>query len=323
MRKFLIQLLVITTLILAGGTASAEDWPTKPIKMVLPGSPGGSPDRVTRMIGDRLSKMWGVPVIVENRPGASTRIAAEYVVHSPPDGYTLLSTFGSHTMAKVLYPETKYDPVQSFEPVAHVVDAEVVFVVRSDSPYQTFADLVADAKKSKKPVSYGHFGIGSSFHFFGLMLGRDAGFPVLPVAYRGESLSLTDLLGGQIDSSFISVGTALPYIQTGKVRALGILLPSRSSLLPSVPTFPELGYKQLSGDSGWFGLLAPAHTPKAIVDKFSAAINSILKDPEVIKSLRDQGLAPVTSTPEGFAKILRDDLQKSESMAKEFDVKGL
>jgi tripartite-type tricarboxylate transporter receptor subunit TctC len=322
MNAFFLRLAVVFAIAIGGGSAVAQEWPSKTIKLVLPGPPGGSPDRVTRVVGERLSKIWGVPVIVENRPGASTRIAAEHVANSAPDGYTLLSTFGSHTMAKVLFPETKYDPIRSFEPVAHLVNAEVVLIVRADSPYHTFADLVADGKKRGKAISYGHFGHGSTFHFFGLMLGRDGGFPVLPVAYRGEALSLTDLLGGQIDANFTSVGTALPHIQSGKVRALGVILPARSPVLPNVPTFPEMGYPQLNGESGWFGFLAPAQTPRAIVDKYSTAINAILKDPEVIQELRIKGLVPVVSTPESLAQVLRDDMKKSEAMAKEFDIKG-
>lgn len=300
-------------------SALADAWPTKPVKIVLPGPPASSPDRVTRMIAERLSKQWGQPVLIDNKPGASTRVGSEIVARAAPDGYTLLSTFVTHTMAKLLYPDTPYDPVTDFVAITQYATPEVILAVRSDSPFKTLKELAEGVKASKKPLRYAHFGNGSSFHFYGLMVGRDGGFDVLPVPYKGEALQMTDLLGGHIESSFNSVGTALPHIRAGKARALGIIAPSRSKVLPDVPTFAELGIDGM-GRGGWFGFLAPAGTPPAIVDKIARDIKVILQDPAVAKIMRDQGIEPVGSSPKEFASTITQEVQQWRKLMTEFNV---
>jgi tripartite-type tricarboxylate transporter receptor subunit TctC len=299
----------------------AEAWPSKPVKIVLPGPPASSPDRITRLIAERLSKQWGQPVVIDNKPGASTRVGTEIVAHAAPDGYTLLSSFGTHSMAKLLYPDTSYDPVRDFTPITQYATPEVILAVRSDSPYKTLKELAAGMKAPKKPLRYAHFGNGSSFHFYGLIVGRDLGFEVLPVPYKGEALQMNDLLGGHIESSFNSVGTALPHIRAGKVRALGMIAPSRSKVLPDVPTFAELGIDGLSR-GGWFGFLAPAGTPQAVVDKIAADIKAIVQDPAVAKIMRDQGIEPVGSSPREFAGVISQEVEQWRRLLTEFNVKA-
>jgi tripartite-type tricarboxylate transporter receptor subunit TctC len=299
----------------------AEAWPAKPVKIVLPGPPGSSPDRITRLIAERLSKQWGQPVVLDNKPGASTRLGSEIVARSAPDGYTLLSTFVTHTMAKLLYPETPYDPVKDFVAVTQYATPEVILAVRADSPYNSLKELAAGVKATQKPLRYAHFGNGSSFHFYGLMVGREAGFEVLPVPYKGEALQMNDLLGGHIESSFNSVGTALPHIRAGKVRALGIIAPSRSKVLPDVPTFEELGVHGM-GRGGWFGFLAPAGTPQPIVDKIAADVRTALKDPTLAKVMRDQGIEPVGSSPREFASVITKEVDQWRKLMTEFNVKA-
>lgn len=298
----------------------AQAWPTKPVKIVLPGPPASSPDRITRMIAERLSKKWGQPVLIDNKPGASTRVGGEIVARSAPDGYTLLSTFVTHSTVKLLYPETPYDPVTDFVAITQYATPESILAVRSDSPYKTFQELVAGVKASKKPLHYFHFGNGSSFHVYGLIVGREAGIPVLPVPYKGEALQMNDLLGGHVEASFNSVGTALPHIRAGKVRPLGIITSARSKVLPDVPTFNELGIKGMER-GGWFGFLAPAGTPQPIVEKVARDVKEILDDPEVARIMRDQGIEPVGSTPQEFGSTIRNEVEQWGKLLVEFNVK--
>lgn len=314
-------LLVIAAMSLLPIGGQAQEWPTKPVRIILPSAPASSPDRLTRLIAERLSKQWGQPVIVDNRPGASTRIGAQEVARAAPDGYTLLSTFGTHTMAKLLNPDTPYDPVTDFAAITQYATPEVVMLVRSDSPYRSLTDLAAGYKSTGKPMQYGHFGNGSSFHFYGLVVGRNAGIEVVPVPYKGEALHLADLLGGHLDVSFNSVGTALPHIRSGKVRALAIVAPGRSKVLPDVPTFTEQGYEGMER-GGWFGFMAPAGTPPIVVEKVSRDIRAIVAEPSMTKLMRDQGIEPVTSSPKEFEKAIPLEVQQWRKLMKEFNVTG-
>ena len=194
-------------------------------------------------------------------------------------------------------------------------------LVRSDSPYRSLKELAAGYKASRKPMQYGHFGNGSSFHFYGLVVGRNAGIPVVPVPYKGEALHLVDLLGGHLEVSFNSVGTALPHLRSGKLRALAIVAPGRSQVLPDVPTFAELNYEGMER-GGWFGFLAPAGTPNAIVEKVSRDIQAIVKEPAMAKLMRDQGIEPVGSSPRDFERAIPVEVQQWQKLMKEFNVTG-
>ena len=297
----------------------AQSWPSKPVKFVMPSAPGSSPDRYTRLLAEKLSQKWGVPVVVENRPGATAMIGTEYVAKQPADGTTFLSTFTSFTQAPVLFPNCPYDPEKDFAPVTQAMTAEVIMAVRSDSPYKTYAELVAGARSGK--LSYGSFGNGSSFHIYGETVKRAAGIDMTHVAYKGEALILNDLLGGQITASFNSIGTALPHIKSGRIRPLALVGSARSKALPDVPTFPELGVPRLNGGA-WFGFFARAGTPKAIVDKVSADINGFLNEPEMQKWLRDQGLEPTGMTPEQFSAFIKADLAKWRQLIPEMGIKA-
>lgn len=319
MKFRLLPLLSACLLAAASAAVSAQSWPEKPVRIVLPGPPGSSPDRITRLLADHLNKQWKQPVVVENRPGGTTRIGAEIVARAAPDGYTLLSTFVSHGIVKLLYPETPYDPIADFAPVVQFVDTETVLVVRSDSPYKNFGQLVEGVKKRGQPLEIGNFGNGSSFHFYSLILGQGAGIDVLPVPYKGEALSLTDMMGGHVEASFNSMGTALPHIRDGRVRALAVLAPQRSRVLPDVPTFIELGFPRLRA-GGWFGMLAPAKTPKPVIDKIRVDVQAVLKQPEVTKWLRDQGLEPVFTSSEAFGQSMRNEAGEWAKLIREFKV---
>ncbi len=260
---------LLASLLMAATTTtlaqSPSAWPTKPVKIVLPSLPAGSPDRVTRMVADKLAVRWGQPVVVEYKPGATTVIGTDFVARAPADGYTLLSTFTSLVQAPALLPKVPWDPERDFVPVVQFIRSEVVLLVRSDSPYKTLAEFIEGAKLAKArglPLNYASFGNASSFHIYGEALKRGAGIDLTHIPYKGEAASIVDLLSGQVVSSFNSIGTAMPHLKSGKVRPLALVGATRSKVLPEVPTFGEAGVPNLD-TSGWFGMLAPAGTPRA------------------------------------------------------------
>ncbi len=313
-------LLSVAAACLMAASPAAMAWPDQPVTMVLPGPPGSSPDRLTRLIADKLSQKWGQPVLIENRPGASTRLGATIVAQAEPDGHTLLSTFGTHSMLKALYPDTDFDPLEDFIPITQYAVPEIVLSVHPDSPYDSLEELVEGVKARGEPLEYAHFGTGSSFHFYGLMLGRDAGIDVLPVPYKGEALQITDLMGGHVEASFNSVGTAMPHARSGRVKPLAVIAEGQSAALPDVPTFEALGYPEFGTRGGWFGFLAPGGTPEAVVAQIETDVREVLNQPDVAKIMRDQGIEPVGSRRQDFAATMQEEAAKWQRLMKEFDV---
>lgn len=298
-------------------------WPTKPVKIIMPSLPAGSPDRVTRMVVDKLSVRWGQPVVVEYKPGATTVIGTDFVARAPADGYTLLSTFTSLVQAPALLPKVPWDAERDFTPIVQFIRSEVVLLVRSDSPYKTIGDFIEGAKTAKAkgaPLNYASFGNASSFHIYGEALKRGAGIDLTHIPYKGESASIVDLMSGQVVSSFNSIGTAMPHLKSGRVRALALVGAVRSKVLPEVPTFGEAGVPNLD-TSGWFGMLAPAGTPRSIVEKIAADTAQILAQPEIVEVLRGQGLEPTGLGPDAFARFLREDLQRWKTLIHELNIK--
>jgi len=300
--------------------ALAQAYPERPVKFVVTSVAGGGPDIVIRLVAEKLSKLWGVPAIVENRPGGTGTIATQAVVRSAPDGYTALFTVVTLIQAPVLLPKVPYDLDRDFIPVTLVTQAPVILAVKADSPYRTLADLLSRARTGASPVSYGTIGIGTSHHIYGETLARAAKANLLHVPYKGETPALADLLGGQIDSAFTSIGAALRLINSGKIRPLAIIGSTRSSVLPDVPTFPELGFPALTA-LGWFGVLVPSGTPKDIVRKLSSDISRTVQQPEVAGTLRGMGFEPVGTTPEQFGEFLHSEYFKWERMIRDAGIK--
>ncbi len=319
--RLLVQYVTLLAWVFACSTAAVgQTYPAKLVKFVMPAAPGSAPDRVSRVLADRLGTQWGVPVVVENRPGGTGTVGSEYVARSAPDGYTVLFAFTSVIQAPALLPKVPYDIERDFQAVSLVARTPIVLVVRADSPFRTLADFV-NAARGGAPASYGTFGNGSSYHIYGETFKRAANIELIHVPYKGEALALTDLLGGQILSSFGSVGLTSPHIRAGKVRALGVVAPARSPALPDVPTFTEQGYPKLDV-VGWFGVLVPAATPRAVVEKLSADINGVMAREDVAKPLRDSGIEPVGTTPDRYAEILRTDTAKWRQMIQEAGIRA-
>ncbi|MFO1413003.1 MAG: tripartite tricarboxylate transporter substrate binding protein [Burkholderiales bacterium] len=284
-------------------TAHAQDYPTKPIHMVVPFAAGGAVDAVARIVGQALSERLKQPVIVENKPGASSNIGMEAVAKAAPDGYTLLMASNGIATNNALFPTLAFDGRKDFVPVARVGYAPLVFVVPASSPDRTLAALIADAKANPGKLTYGSAGNGTSGHLTGELFKSAAGIDVLHVPYKGGAPAITDLLGERITFMPINPLEVLPNIKAGKLRALAVASDQRVPYLPDVPTATEAGLPGFDA-TVWWGVVAPAKTPPAIVARLNEEIDKVLRDPAVAKRLEDAGVVIVPQTPEQFGRFI-------------------
>ena len=312
--------LIPALLMAASFGVAAQAYPTKPIRIVASYPPGGTNDFVARSVGQKLSEMLGQQVLVDNRSGAGGNIGADSVAKAAPDGYTLFMAAGAHALAPSLYKKLSYDLVKDFAHISIASQAAFVLVVNPSVPANNAKELNQYIKGQPGGVNYAVTGIGVPTHLAGEMFKSLARLRMTPVAYKGETQQMTDLLGGHIESSFNSVGNALPQIQAGKVRALAVIAPARSKPLPDVPTFAELGIPGMT-NGGWFGFLAPVGTPQAIVDKVAADIKTILQDPAVAQAIRERGVEPIGSSPREFSQLIERDVQLQTRTLAEFNFK--
>jgi tripartite-type tricarboxylate transporter receptor subunit TctC len=309
-----------TTLLVAGASAQAEDYPTHPIKVVIAFPPGGPTDFVGRLLAEKLKDLLGQPVIIENKAGANGAIGAIEVVKSAPDGYTLfLTTSGAVTITPNLRPDTPYDTLRDFAPVSRVVNVNEVLVVRPGAA-NSAADLVAMAKAKPATLAFASTGVGSPPHLALELFQGAAGVKFLHVPYRGAAPAITDLLGGQVIAMFADVPVLLPHIQAGKLKPLAVASAQRNPVLPDVPTLIEQGYADTLCDN-WYGLLAPAKTPPAVIAKLNAAMRRALDDPDIKQKLVKVGAVTSSSTPEEFATFLRAELARWGKVIREKGIK--
>jgi tripartite-type tricarboxylate transporter receptor subunit TctC len=308
----------VALLALLPGAAMAQDYPAKAVRLIVPYVAGGAADIFGRTLGQKLSEAFRQSFVVENRPGANGGIGAEFVARSAPDGTTLLATAsGPIVVNPVLYARVPYDPVKDFAPVAQGTVYQYVLVTLASSPIRSIADLVDAARAKPGALSYGSTGIGGGNHLAGELLALATGTQLIHVPYKGSAAALGDLLGGQISFMFDTVITSVPQIRAGKLRAFAVSSARRASSLPEVPTLQEAGIKGFD-ISQWQGILAPAGTPKAIVDRLNAEIVRALHTAEVHERLVTQGGNEiVTGTPEEFATLIRSDLQMYAKLIKD------
>lgn len=313
------------TLIAAGaiafaGPAGAQDFPQRPVTLVVGYAAGGAIDQSARLVGQALSQRWGQPVVVDNRAGANGTIAAAAVAAAKPDGYTLLVTATSHTLNKFVVKGLRYDVEKSFTPIALTVDVPNVLVVNAASPYQNVAQLVDAMRAKKKDFSYASQGVGGIPHLAGEMFKLRTGTEMIHVPYKGAAPGMTDLVGGVVDMSFPSPGSVLSFISAGKLRALAVSANQRFPQLKDVPTFAEAGIADFTLGT-WHGVLAPAGTPAAVVTKINAAINEIIQTPEFKTALAAQGnVAALPLSPAQFATKLAGELRAFEAVAAKIDL---
>lgn len=299
----------------------AQEWPSKSIKLVVPFTPAGGTDIIARVLGAHLSETLKQPIVVENKPGAGGNIGVDTVAKSQPDGYTIvLGQTSNLAINRALYPKLPYDPLKDLAPVALVVDAPVVLVVGADSKIRTFADLVAAAKANPNDVTFGSPGNGTVSHLTGVLVQKAASISLSHVPYRGAAPALTDLMGGRLDTFMASVPTALPQIKGGRLRAIVVTSAKRSPMLPDVPTLNEVGLPDVVSTT-WFGVLAPAGTPRPIIDKLNAAINVALKSPEVAEKLSGEGGSVLGGSPDKFATYLKSEVAAWAVVVKESGAK--
>ena len=304
------------------GQAWAQAYPVKPIRMVVPYAAGGAADITARVLGQKMSESLGVPIVVDNKPGANGMIGTDAVAKAAPDGYTLLmDASGPLVVNPAMYTKVPYDPVKDLIPISQVTTFQYVLVVPAASPINSVAELVAAAKAKPGALSYGSTGVGGGGHLAGEMLGLMTGTKLTHVPYKGSAPALADLLGGQLSFTFDTVITSVPQVKAGKLRAYAVSGPKRSTSFPQVPTMSELGYK--SFDITQFqGLLAPAKTDPAIIARLHQEVVKALKSPEVIQRLETEGGNElVGSSPSEFASQIKSDLALYRKLIKDADIK--
>jgi len=303
------------------GTAGAQSYPSKPIRLVAPSTPGDAPDVIARMVADKLSAALGQQVIVDNRPGAGGVVGSEVVAKSAPDGYTLImGNAGSHGINAAVYSKLPYDIQRDFAPVTQVAIAPNIFVVNPGIPAKTIPEFIAYAKGRPGQLAYASGGNGSSAHMSMELFKAMAGIDMIHVPYKGSSPALTDVVAGQVAVMSVNMPPAVPLVKAGKLRALAVTTRSRSPLMPEVPTVAEsglAGYETVA----WFGVLAPAGTPKEIVNRLSIEIAKIARSPEMRERLTSLGAEPVGGTPEEFAAVIAGDIAKWTTLAKSVGIK--
>jgi tripartite-type tricarboxylate transporter receptor subunit TctC len=300
--------------------ASAKGWPTRVVRIVLPGSPGAGSDIIGRVLAQPLTKSLGQNFIIDNRPGAANIIATEVAAKAPADGYTLLiGTTGTFITNPLVYAKLPYS-IKDFETVSNVVDAPFVLAVHPSVPVKNVAELVTLAKARPAQLAVASFGIGSSTHFAGELFQAMTKTKLIHVPYKGSAPGVADLVAGNIAMTFDTVLTLMPYIQSGRVRPLGLAAPKRLSQIKDVPTLGELGLKDFEAGS-WYGVLAPVGTPREIVVRLHAEIVAALKLPEVQKRFFDLGTDIIGNTPEEFANQIRDGREKWAKVARDAGIK--
>ena len=291
--------------------SGSANFPNKPIRLITLTTAGGSLDILARMIADEIGRQWGQQVIVENRVGAGGNIGAEATARSAPDGYTIgMVTVSTHGVNPALYGERmRFDPVKDFAPIILAAELKNVVVVHPSVPAKTVPELVAYARANPDKISFGSAGTGTTQHLSGEMVKMMTGVKMQHVPYRGAAAAVPDLLSGQLQLMFVSIPDVIAHIQAGTLRPIGVTSKERSSSLPNVTPMAEQGWPDFDV-RGWFGVVAPAGTPKDIVDKYNATIRAMLARPDVREKLANIGLDPLSSTPDEFAAFIRAEVAK-------------
>lgn len=303
------------------GPAQAQGYPSKPVNIVVPFAPGGATDIMTRLLAERLSKRLGQPVIVENKPGAGTMIASEYVAKAPADGHTVLMAASSLGIAPSLYSKVNYDPVKSFAPISLVASVVHVLEVHPSVPVKSVGELITWLKANPGKANYGSVGAGTSTHLESELFNTMAGVKMVHVPYKGSAPALTDLVGGSLQVMFDAWASSGPFVKDGRTRLLAVTTAQRSKILPDVPTVAESGLPGYEA-MPWLGLLAPAGTPDAVVRKFHDELMEVLKEQAVQDKFHSLGLDIIGNTPQEFADFIKKDITKWAKVIQETGAKA-
>ncbi|NYT38981.1 tripartite tricarboxylate transporter substrate binding protein [Allopusillimonas soli] len=315
------RLAAVACMAIALPAFAAGQYPDRPITIVVPYSPGGGVDIVTRLVTSHMSEALGQPFVVDNRPGAGTNIGMSYAAHAKPDGYTLYTASNTLATNKALYSKLNFDPATAFAPVGKIGEAPLVVVVNEDSPFKTLKDLVDYGRKHPKDLTFGTAGVGSSGHMASELLLRSGHFKALHVPYKGGAPAITDLLGGRISFMAINPLEVISHIKAGKLRALAVLNTDGTPLLPDLPTAKAQGLGDLEA-TVWWGIVAPAGTPAAVVQKLNASLDAALKNADVQARLAQLGAKEQPGTPAQFQAFVSRERDKLTQVIKEAHIKA-
>lgn len=321
-RHFVLSCLAAcASLVAAGGAQAQASYPNKPIRLVVPFAAGGSTDLSARLVAEFVGRELGQTIVVDNKGGAGGSIGMEMVARSAPDGYTIgMATVSTHGSNPAVYPKLGYDPIKDFAPITNVVSMPSVFTVHPSVPAKTMQEFVALAKANPGKYSVASPGTGTLGHVNLENFQMLAKIELLHVPYKGAGLGLNDAVAGQVNAISDNLASALPHVKSGRLRALAVLGAARSPQLPNVPTYAELGYKEM-GDGGWFGIVAPAGTPPAIVDKLNAAIRKAMQVPEFKRKVEESGGTLVPTTPDQFKAQIQQAMARYARVAKAANIK--
>lgn len=320
--KILFKLAMACALsVTAIGTAYAQDdYPSKPIRLVVPFPPGGTTDVLARVVADPLGKLLGQSVVVENRAGAAGRIGSEHVIRAAPDGYTIgISTVSSHAVTPVVYSNITYDVLRDLAPITRLASVPNVLTISKSVGATDMKGFIDVLKQAPGKYTYGSAGAGSEANMMGELFKLSSGTDMMHVPYKGSAPALQDALGGQIHAVFDNLPSSLPFIQNGDLLALAVAYPERLENLPEVPTFAEVGLPEVN-DASWFGLVAPAGTPDPVIEKIYKAVNQVLHSPEVKERLAGFSAEPVGNTPQEYAAELAAEIEKQRDIAKRANI---
>jgi tripartite-type tricarboxylate transporter receptor subunit TctC len=295
--------------------AAAQDYPTRPVKIIVPFGAGGPADVYARFVGQHLSDALKRPFVIENRPGAGAVIGTDEAAKAAPDGYTLLMMSNTHTTNETLIPQKSYQLMRDFVPVAPVNYSDLVMVIHPSVPAKDLKEFIALAKAKPGELNYASSGPGTPYHMAGELFKAMSGTNIVHVPHRGSGEARTNVIGGHVHMMIDAITTMAPNVQAGQVRALGVTGQKRSDVLPEVPTIAEAGVPGYDATI-WLGIMAPAKTPQAIVDKLNAEINKVLSRPDVRQFWDKQGAVPMVMTPAQFGQYLRDDIEKWAKVVK-------
>jgi tripartite-type tricarboxylate transporter receptor subunit TctC len=320
-RKKLTLLLVALGLAIPMAPAQAADnYPRRPIRIITPANPGGTTDFLARLLAAHLTKLWGQQAIVDNRGSASGVNAAEITKNAAPDGYTLFIPYHQHTVNAALISKLPYHPVNDFTPVTQMTEGGLLLVVNPKHPAKNAKEFVQWAKTTKEPINFGSAGIGSGGHLAGELFILMVGIKAEHIPYKGTGPAIVGLLGGEYHYNFMGLTGAFGQVRAGKLRAIAVTAPKRLETAPDVPSMSEVlpGFEVV----GWYGVMAPAKLPKPLLDEIHAGVVSLVKSPEFVKTMRNLGSEPVSSTPEEFRQFMLNDMKKWADVVKRAGIKA-
>ncbi len=307
--------------LLAPALQAQTAYPDKPVRFIVPYPPGGGTDVIARIVQNRFQAALGQPIVIENKGGAGGSVGTEMAAKSAADGYTVLFTLSSHTINPAIFPKLNFDTIKDFEPVGLVASLPQILVTGPQFPANTVAEMTAMAKAKPGTMSFASVGNGSPGHLAGELQALRTGVQLTHIPYRGGGPAVTDVMGGQVPTLWVSIPAAAQFVKTGKLKALAVSTVKRSAAFPSVPTMQEAGIADFEVDS-WYAMFVPAKTPKAIIDRLNKALNEVVSDPEIREKLLAQGAEGVGGTPEKLGQAVATEIPQWIKLAKDANIKA-